>query len=149
MTDVSEFIEGVLEHRGAYDPVAAREYYLRTRKLKGKEAGGTDGPATEYEKRQIGSAQKQLNADLKKNPKVKMNRKRRIGAAEQKLIRAKSLANRIKDPMVKRDALARLASADKKLKNIKNNTQGLKTGVPKPVLRGSVSSVGASVNNNK
>lgn len=110
MTDVKEFVEKFFKHE--YDPVKAREYYLRTRKLKGRGDG-----TTEYEKRTVGDAQKKLNSDLKKT-KVTMNPKRRIDAAEQKLIRARSLASRIKDPAVKADMLARLSGAEKKLKTV-------------------------------
>lgn len=39
MTDVDAFIEDFLSHE--YDPVKAREYYLRTRKLKGRGAPGS------------------------------------------------------------------------------------------------------------
>lgn len=96
-----------------YDPVKAREYYLRTRKLKGRGDG-----TTEYEKKNVSDAQTKLNSDLKKST-VKMNPKRRIDAAEQKLIRAKSLAERIKDPTVKADMLARIAAMEKKLHVVK------------------------------
>lgn len=36
MIDVEEFIENVLQHKTEYDPVEAHEYYMRTRKLKGR-----------------------------------------------------------------------------------------------------------------
>ena len=35
-------IDEVLEHAKVYDPVKARDYYLRTRKLKGRNAGRSD-----------------------------------------------------------------------------------------------------------
>lgn len=35
-----------LFHAGAYDPVKAREYYLRTRKLKGRQKKGTEEPSS-------------------------------------------------------------------------------------------------------
>lgn len=37
--------DSALLHGGTYDPAKAREYYLRTRKLKGRQKGGTDSPA--------------------------------------------------------------------------------------------------------
>lgn len=116
--DANEFMDSFLAHRSLYDPVKAREYYLRTRKLKGLASPSDVAKAKEYEKRENADAQKRLNADLKKTP-VSMNKKRRIGAAEQKLIRAKSLANRIKDPDVKADTLKRLALAEKKFNKVK------------------------------
>lgn len=36
MTEVDEFIGDFLEHKAEYDPRKAHEYYMRTRKLKGK-----------------------------------------------------------------------------------------------------------------
>ena len=39
MQTPTEFELEQLMHRVAYDPVAAREYYLRTRKLKGRKKG--------------------------------------------------------------------------------------------------------------
>lgn len=38
MKKALDFVDAFLEHRGDYDPAAAREYYLRTRKLKGRKA---------------------------------------------------------------------------------------------------------------
>lgn len=116
MTNPSEFIQNFLEH--AYDPVKAHEYYLRTRKLQGKASAVEKAGAKEYESHVVGTAQKRLNADLKKQ-KVTMNPRRRIGAAEQKLIRAKSLAARIKDPDVKADMLRRIAATERKLRSVK------------------------------
>jgi hypothetical protein len=39
LPDGSVLMHGDLEHRAPYDPRKAREYYLRTRKLKGRERG--------------------------------------------------------------------------------------------------------------
>ena len=36
MTDTGQFIEDFFEHAVVYDPVYAHDYYLRTRKLKGR-----------------------------------------------------------------------------------------------------------------
>lgn len=106
MTEVDTFVEDFLSHR--YDPVKAHEYYLLNRKLKGRKAADAD-----FEKMNKNDAQKTLNADLKKSPKVKPTR--RIDAAEQKLIRARALASRIQDPAVKARVLARVVAAEHKL----------------------------------
>lgn len=116
MTDTDEFVETFLSHR--YDAVKAHQYYIENRKLKGRKAADA-----EYEKMNSDDAKKTLSADLKKTPKVKATR--RIDAAEQKLIRARSLASRIQDPAVKARVLARVVAAEGKLKKL----QG-KHGVP-------------------
>ncbi len=43
MRDVNTFLEDYLQH-AEYDPVKAREYYLRTRKLKGRKAESPVNP---------------------------------------------------------------------------------------------------------
>lgn len=116
MIDSLAFIENFLAHE--YDPVQAHEYYLRNRKLKGRGSATEKAGAKAYESHQTSDAQKRLNSDLKKAP-VKLSKVRRIGAAEQKLIRARSLAMRVKDPTVKADMLARLSVAEKKLRRVK------------------------------
>lgn len=116
MTLSREFVEEFLQHK--YDPVKAREYYLRTRKLKGKVSASDAEKAKEYETRTTADAQNRLNADLKKMT-VKKNPARRIGEAEQKLIRAKSLATRIKDPVLRADMQAKIAESEKKLSKVK------------------------------
>jgi len=117
--DVDDFIDDFLQHKSEYDPVKAREYYLRTRKLKGRDGASKDKIAGAYERGTVADAQNRLNADLKKTPS-KVNRKRRIGEAEQKLIRAKSLASRIKDPTIRADRLADIAKMQKKLTAVKS-----------------------------
>lgn len=71
MIDTQELIDNFLEHAGAryYDPVKAREYYLKTRELKGRQSGSalkseTKKQAWAYSKAQITDAKKaeQLNA---------------------------------------------------------------------------------------
>ncbi len=104
MTDVGEFVENFLQHE--YDPVKAREYYLRTRELKGRQKKASDVVVSKL-------------APVKALPgvkKVKINPLRRISASEQKLIRAKSLANKVKDPKAKASLLKRLSETEKKLK---------------------------------
>lgn len=116
MTDTTEFIEDFLQHE--YDPVKAHEYYMRTRKLKGRASATEKAGAKAYEQHQTADAQKKLNADIKGKPVV-LSKTRRIGAAEQKLIRARSLAMRVKDPQVKADMLARVRTAEAKLRKVK------------------------------
>lgn len=103
MTDVLEFVEDFLQHD--YDPVKAREYYLRTRELKGRQKKAADAVVSKL-------------APVKALPsaKVRLNPLRRISASEQKLIRAKSLANKVKDPKAKAVLLKRLSDTEKKLK---------------------------------
>ena len=43
--DVEAFIGNYLSHAGDYDPAKARDYYLRTRKLKGRKKGSVDVPS--------------------------------------------------------------------------------------------------------
>lgn len=117
MTDANTFVENFLKHD--YDPVKAHAYYLRTRELKGRASAAEKAGAKSYQQHQVGDAQKKLNADLKKAGPVKLSKVRRIGAAEQKLIRARSLAMRVKDPQVRADMIARVSAAEKKLRKIK------------------------------
>lgn len=56
MTDVDEVIKNlVLAHRTDYDPVAAREYYLRTRKLKGRKRASPANVAGQQLRRSVDS----------------------------------------------------------------------------------------------
>lgn len=166
MTDTNEFIENFLAHD--YDPVKAREYYLRTRKLKGRKPGTAINPRskvgyngkplkpigkrmeedetpdvspsgaklTDYDGGGLGKAWyadgtvydarvgwknygKGVDSTRARNntaSKTNSNPRRRIGNAEQKLIRAKTLANRVKDPKAKAALFKRLAATEKKLK---------------------------------
>lgn len=116
MSKHDAFLEDFLEHK--YDPIKAREYYLRTRKLKGRATAKDRAKAKEYVTRTTADAQSKLSADVKKNG-VKKNPARRIGAAEQKLIRARSLAERIKDPVLKAEMLAKISAAEKKVGAVK------------------------------
>lgn len=49
MIDVDEFIEDFLEH--AYNPAKRREYYLRTRKLKGRKSASSESRVINAEKK--------------------------------------------------------------------------------------------------
>lgn len=119
--EVKDFLSDFLSH--GYDPVKAHEYYMRIRQLKGRAGVQKDKQAKLYETKTIGAARQQVKKDIK-GTKVKMNPKRRIDAAEQKLIRAKSIAQRIKDPTVKADFLARIAESQKKLNTVKKKHSG-------------------------
>ncbi len=164
--NADDFIEEFLSHRAEYDPVKAREYYLRTRELKGRKPGSPqvnpkskiayNGEPLKPLGQQIledetpelspsgaklvsfGSSKatlgKAVYADGSSytgrsgwsSPKAKAakskpsggDRKRRIGAAEQKLIRAKSNAAKIKDPAKKQKILQRISATELKLKKL-------------------------------
>lgn len=75
------------------------------------------------------AAKKQNDAEKAKN----FPRARRIGQAEQKVIRAKTLANKVKDPKAKAALLTRIAAVERKLKAVQNTPT--KVGSAKPVLR--------------
>lgn len=122
MTVLEEFVEEFLSHE--YDPVKAHEYYMKNRNLKGRKAADA-----EFEKMNVADAQKTLDKDLKKNPKVKPTR--RIDEAEKKVIRARALASRIQDPAVKAKVLARVVAAEKKLKAIQTK-HGVAPKAPTP-----------------
>lgn len=175
MSDIARVVEEIaLAHE--YDPVKAREYYLRTRKLKGRKVGSAAKPINpqsrigyngkplkklgsrmeedetpntspsgaklvDYDGKGLGKATysdgsvydaavgwKQGGraavtsakaANNAQRAKSGMNPRRRIGQAEQKLIRAKTLANRVKDPVTKAALLNRLAATERKLKSVK------------------------------
>lgn len=167
MTDVNEFVDNFLAHE--YDPVKAREYYLRTRQLKGRKKAsakpinprskvGYNGKPLkklgtrmeedetpdvspsgaklkDYNGKGLGRATyadgsvydaakgwttkyKANIANIDKTDKANTPVKRRIGAAEQKLIRAKSLAMKVKDPKRKAVLLQRLSATERKLKAV-------------------------------
>ena len=145
MTNVGEFIEDFLEHE--YDPVKARAYYLRTRKLKGRKPG-----SVESEKRNAAAARsaqiQKLSQQRKKlaesKEKVTSNKdprevQRRIAQQRKRLAEAKEKATRIKDP-VKRNAIERkLAAFEAKLdrvRNIKNPFGKAKLTGPKNPFEG-------------
>ncbi len=173
MKDPDNFVDHYLMH--LYDPVKAREYYLRTRELKGREAASVDPkskvtydggpvvikPGTRMEEDQtplvspsgaklvdyvgagLGTAKYADGSvftssgwtGLPKAPvtskPITAAKKRKIGAAEQKIIRAKTLAKKIKDPVEKRNRLQEISAAEKRLKAILNSS----VNVTRPVLR--------------
>lgn len=53
---MAEFIDDFLAH--VYDPVKAREYYLRTRELKGRKKGSKEDPGGRVEIGKVGTAPK-------------------------------------------------------------------------------------------
>ncbi|HYQ97974.1 MAG TPA: hypothetical protein VEO92_06370, partial [Candidatus Nitrosocosmicus sp.] len=64
MKTPTEFEVQELMHRADYDPVKAREYYLRTRKLKGRKKSSQDEPTGI-----LGRALARIPKDLPKGPK--------------------------------------------------------------------------------
>lgn len=158
MTTVDKFIEDFLQHE--YDPVKAREYYLRTRKLKGRKPAKARPPLNEDEippntpsgaklvdfkngvatysdgtqvdntgwvkpkskaeaQAKVDAAQAQNNSNRAKNglePRSSIKVKgRRIGTAEQRLIRARTLASKIKDPAKRRAMIQKISATQAKL----------------------------------
>lgn len=99
MRTPSEFELQQLMHR--YDPVYARQYYLRTRKLKGRKKGSGDRPVSGFEKgaKKIGAARakqrKALQAQIQnleaklRNLEVLIKKKLRDEASEDRKSRAK------------------------------------------------------------
>lgn len=90
MDKATEFIEGYLAHYTSehYDPVKAREYYLRTRELKGRNSGA--GLKTQKKKQAWAYAQKSIKekqqTDLTKasaNTKVFIDKARATAAAKR------------------------------------------------------------------
>lgn len=106
MTHVDDFIEDFLEHK--YDPVKAREYYLRTRKLKGRKTIDRSGPVFEQGKGLVRSRPASAKAE------------QRIIEAEKKLQRARAAASKL--PAGKRKAVLRkLVAAQKKLNKLRKS----------------------------
>lgn len=92
MTVVEEFVEEFLSHE--YDPVKAREYYLRTRKLKGRQAAAVkptlDPAITSVEANASAGARRSKAKDLVD----------RVDAAQKKLEKARrKLEDEVKNPV--------------------------------------------------
>lgn len=163
MNRVEQVIEDFLAHRSEYDPAKAREYYLRTRKLKGRKPGakvptakttlnedeipekspsgakivdfdGKNGGRATYSDGSVltgagwsktnkagVSRARATNANVRKQSSE--SSRRRIGQAEQKLIRAKTQANEIKNPTEKKRTLDFLNQLEDRLKQVKLNTR--------------------------
>lgn len=159
--NAEEFIEDFLAHRAEYDPIKAREYYLRTRELKGREKGNADPDSkmaftgdpvvikpgkrmeedespmkspsgaklVDYDGKGLGKAtyadgsvftSSGWSRSGKSGTKGKSSvaRARRIGAAEQRIIRAKTAAAKVKDPVAREKMVRRIAVAERKLKTL-------------------------------
>lgn len=90
---------------GTYDPVKAREYYLRTRKLKGRPRGKTTWSKEEFKKHATG------NEGTYARPGGKPNRSKTKSRREELLRQQEALEKRL-DRL--RDVLAELVEAAKK-----------------------------------
>lgn len=118
----------VLEH--AYDPVKAREYYLRTRKLKGRkkapkrieedEVPGkspTGARLVDFDGKGSGKAIYSDGSVYDGNGwrSKKGGAAKRVGAARSNISRARELANKVSDPRKKKALLNRLDATEQKL----------------------------------
>lgn len=137
---VEEFVdEFVLAH--AYDPVKARAYYLRTRKLKGRRKAAVqpkrihedEAPAksptgakmVDFDGKNGGRATYSDGSTFDGNgwnsggssPKLRLN------VAQLKLDRAKRQVSKIKDPAFKKQRIQRLAQLQKELNRAKSRQQ--------------------------
>lgn len=120
MTELDDVMEGLaLEH--GYDPAKAREYYLRTRKLKGrlvKSAKGIDNP---FKSRTIDRSGPvfQQGKGVVKSKALAAEREERVAMAQRKLDQARSQAKKL--PPAKRSAVEKkIAALEKKLNKVRN-----------------------------
>lgn len=136
MTHVDEFIEDFLQHE--YDPVKARAYYLRTRKLKGRTKGITRVATKKLAKKimedevpeKSPSGAKLIDFDGSGSGRAvysdgtvfdgngwdkATSPKLRLKVAQIKLDRAKRDLNKIKDPAFKADRAKRLSELQAQL----------------------------------
>lgn len=155
MTDVDEFIENffethgednILEHaeiKRRYDPVKARAYYLRTRKLKGRRKAAPKRVEEDEVPMNSPSGAKLVDYDGKGPGKAtysdgstfdgngwakpaskaagasKATRAKRINNAQRKLSQARLRASRIKNARARKLMLSRIAITEKRLKAAK------------------------------
>jgi len=118
MTDVGEFIDDFLQHD--YDPVKAREYYLRTRKLKGravKKVKQLADKAWETDKEysaKVNKAAGQLNRD---RALAKAARKERLAMQQRRIDQARAKARKVKDPKKRGLVERKLDALEKRLKS--------------------------------
>lgn len=91
MDDVNAFVQDFLAHEGTqlYDPVKAREYYLRTRELKGRTSSA--GLKTKRQKEAFAIAKSGLSEAKKEESKVLGETRN----TETKALREKASAQRI------------------------------------------------------
>lgn len=162
MTEAEDFVELFLEHAGMTKEERAaynREYYLRTRKLKGPRAKAGDVPQPKKfkstEPRRIGAidggsnrkvtrpkSAEQLRAEKRRRFQKQDERTpaRRVAENEQKIMRARQKAKKL--PPEKRNAIEKkLDAAERKLnklkKKIKNPFSVKKIDRSRPVVRNS------------
>lgn len=121
MTDVGEFIDDILQHD--YDPVKAREYYLRTRKLKGratKKVKQLADKAWETDKEYNAKVNKAAGALVRDRAKAraaaKVARQERLVMQQRRLDQAKAKAKKIKDAKKRRSVEGKLNALQGKLK---------------------------------
>jgi len=85
MPSPDEFIRGLL-HAQPYDPVARREYYLRTRKLKGRRVGSDRTSIARHPSAKKAAVKKPVRPALKNNAKERRKAiEARIAALEVRL----------------------------------------------------------------
>lgn len=135
MTDVEQFIDDFLQHD--YDPVKAREYYLRTRKLKGR--------ATKKVKQ---LADKAWETDKEYDSKVKkaagaLNRDRAQAKAAQNKNRAQARATRQERLLTQQRRIDQALEKTKKLpptkrKKIESKINALQKRLKKSLVPGKV-----------
>ena len=98
--------DSALFHGGEYDPAKAREYYLRTRELKGRKKGSAPPPA---------------KGRVAKATVTKLSSKQRAAATQAKIDHLKKRLEKL------RDALAELVAAAKKRSGVDpKDTKGAK-----------------------
>lgn len=103
-----EFDDSILLHYAeGYDPVKAREYYLRTRKLKGRRSGGSDVPPA----RKPSGGQSPSNSQRRSSSGSKKPSKPSASRRKELLAQKAALEKRL-DRL--RDVLAQLVDAAKK-----------------------------------
>lgn len=81
---------------GSYDPVKAREYYLRTRKLKGRKKAGVDEAVSRIQSTPRPAANKSRpKAKINNATKRRRQAEARVAALEQRLEHMKDLLSRL------------------------------------------------------
>lgn len=143
MSQADDFIKEFLQLQHAYDPVYARQYYLRKRKLKGRKPGskkilsedevpskspsgarlvdfnGKDGGKATYSDGSVLSVDGWTKPVSNSDKQTKVSSARRLNNAQLQISRIRSRINSVKDPVRKRDLLRRLSVAERRLSIIK------------------------------
>lgn len=102
MTGIDEVVEGIALAHG-YDPVKARAYYLRTRKLKGRLVKATKKESNDKRRPDL------LNSTAQAE---------RVIVAEKKIMRARTAAKKL-PPKQRNLVMRKLIAAQKKLNKFK------------------------------